>query len=42
MEWAALVLNRYEVGKDGKTPYERCKGKKATTMGLEFGEAVLW
>ena len=41
-EWSALVLNRYEVGKDGRTSYERCKGKKAKTLGLEFGESVLW
>ena len=41
-EWSALVLNRYEVGKDGRTAYERCKGKKAKTMGIEFGESVLW
>ena len=42
VEWAAMVLNRFEVGKDGWTPYERSKGKKARTLGLEFGEAVLW
>ena len=42
VEWAAVVLNRYEVGKDGKTSFERCKGKQAKTFGLEFGEAVLW
>ena len=28
-EYAAYLLNRLEVGKDGKTAYERCKGKKA-------------
>ena len=41
VEYAAFILNRYEVGKDGKTAYERSKGKKAKTMGIEFGEAVL-
>ena len=30
------------MGKDGRTAFERCKGKKAKTMGIEFGEAVLW
>ena len=37
-EYAAYVLNRLEVGKDGKTAYERARGKKATVVGLEFGE----
>ncbi len=34
VEYAALVLNRFEVGKDGKTPHERCKGKKAKMLSL--------
>ena len=42
IEWAAHVLNRFEAGKDGRTAYERCKGKKAKHLGIEFGEAVLW
>ena len=37
-EYAAYLLNRLEVGKDGKTAYERAKGKLATVVGLEFGE----
>ena len=41
-EYAAYVLNRLEVGKDGKTSFERARGKKATVVGLEFGEKVLW
>jgi hypothetical protein len=41
-EYSAFLLNRFEVGRDGKTAYERCKGKQARTAGLEFGEAVLW
>lgn len=41
-EYAAYLLNRLEVGKDGKTAYERCKGKRATVLGLEFGENVLY
>ena len=41
-EYAAYLLNRLEVGKDGKTAYERIKGKAAKVQGLEFGEAVLW
>ena len=42
MEYAAITLNRFEVGADGRTAYERNKGKKASTIGLELGEAVLW
>ena len=41
-EYAAVLLNRFEVGQDGKTSYERSRGKKAKMMGLEFGEGLLW
>ena len=27
VEFAAVLVNRYEVGHDGKTPYERLRGK---------------
>ena len=30
------------VGKDGKTAYERSRGKEAKLQGFEFGEGVLW
>ena len=39
VEYAALLLNRFEIGKDGKTAYERHKGKKARALSLKFGEA---
>ena len=42
IEYAAVLLNRFEVGKDGKTAYERSKGRSSKTLGVEFGEAVLW
>lgn len=46
MEWMAeypsTVLKRYQVARDGKTPLERCKGKKGRSPGLEFGEAISW
>ena len=42
VEWSAHVLNRFEVGKDGRTAFERCKGTRAKHLGIEFGEAVLW
>ena len=41
-EYASYLLNRLEVGKDGKTAYERTKGKRATILGVEFGEKVMW
>ena len=41
-EHAAVLLNRFEVGHDGKTAYERNKGMKAKVLGMEFGEATLW
>jgi hypothetical protein len=42
VEYAAFLLNRFEVGHDGKTSYERLKGKTAKNVGVEFGEAVHW
>ena len=41
-EYAAYLLNRREQGKDGKTSYERCRGKRATVLGIEFGEKWLY
>ena len=42
VEYAAFLLNRAEVGRDGRTAYERCKGKRGRVPGLVFGEGVLW
>ena len=42
LEYAAHLLNRYEVGRDGRTAYERLKAKKAKPLGMEFGELVQW
>ena len=42
VEYAAFLLNRGEVGHDGKTAYERCKAKRGKMPGLELGEKVLW
>ena len=41
-EYAAYLINRREVGKDGKTAYERCRGKRASVLAVEFGEKLLW
>lgn len=42
IEYSAVFLNRYGVGKDGNTPFERLKGRCARTLGVAFGESVLW
>ena len=42
VEHAAILLNKYEVGHDGKTAHDRLTGKKATMFGLEFGAVVLF
>ena len=39
-EYAAYLLNRREIEKDGKTAYERSKGKRATVLRIEFGEKL--
>ena len=41
-EYAAYLMNRLEIGKDGKTVYERIKGKKPTVLGIEFGEKLMY
>ena len=41
-EYAAYLLNRCEVSTDGRTAYERSKGKAAHFCDHEFGEIVLW
>ena len=41
-EYAAYLISRVEVGKDGKTSYERDKGKKPSVVGPEFGEKWLY
>ena len=42
IEYAAVLLNRGQVGADGKTAYERLKGKRANLPGLQFGERIQW
>ena len=41
VEFGTWLLNRLDVGKDGRTAYERSKGKRARMTGFEFGE-VMW
>ena len=42
VEFVAVLVNRYEVGHDGKTPWERLRGKQSRLLGLEFGELLLF
>ena len=37
---ASQTLNRFHIGKDGKTAYERMKGKQFKREVAEFGECV--
>ena len=41
-EYAAYLMNRLEVGKDGKVAYDRANGKKPIVLGTEFGEKLLY
>ena len=41
VEHACLIINRYQVGKDGKTPYRRITGKQCNQQIIEFGEQVM-
>ena len=40
VEFAAVLINRYEVGHDGKTAHERIRGKVSKMLGFEFGEKM--
>ena len=40
IEYASVLLNRYLVGKDGRTAHERSRGKTSKMLGFEFGERV--
>ena len=42
VEYAGVLLNRFEVGMDGRTAYERNKGKKATTLAIDIGGVIQW
>ena len=40
VQHAADCLSKYQIGEDGKTAYERLKGKKFSCAVVEFGEKV--
>ena len=39
---AAKTLNRYHIGKDGRTAYQRWKGKQFRREVTEFGEQIMY
>ena len=40
MRWSAMLLSRYQVGRDGKTGYERRRGRSCGIPTVCFGEKV--
>ena len=42
VRWAAVVAYRYLVGKDGRTAYERKRGRRCKMPLAIFGEKVLY
>ena len=40
VRWAALLVSRFLVGKDGRTAYERRTGRKCRVPVVPFGEKV--
>ena len=39
--WAAMMLSKYQVGPDGRTPYERRRWRRCNMVVLPVGERVL-
>ena len=42
VEHAGSLLNLFELWEDGKTPYQRLRGRKMHPALIEFGECVQW
>ena len=40
IRWAAMAMSRFQKGRDGKTPYQRQKGRKCELEVVPFGEKV--
>ena len=40
VRWAAMLVSKFQVGEDGKTAFERIRGRKCTAPIAEFGERV--
>ena len=42
IRWAAMLVSRFMVGKDGRTGYERRRGRKCRIGVVPFGEKVMF
>ena len=42
VRWAAMMLSKYQVGSDGRTPYERRRVRRCNMVVSPFGERVLY
>ena len=42
IRWAAVSVSRFQVGKDGKCPYKRQRGRKCDLPVVPIGETVLF
>jgi hypothetical protein len=42
IEWCCTIINRYSKGADGRTPYQRVRGKESNRPICQFGERLLW
>ena len=42
VRWAAMLYSRFKIGTDGKTSYERQKGRKRRQEVIPFAEKVLY
>ena len=40
IRWVAMAYSRFKAGADGKTPYERQKGRKCLLEVVPFGELI--
>eukprot|EP00973_Karenia_brevis_P000835 115507-Karenia_brevis.AAC.1 len=40
IRWAAMICSRYVVGRDGRTAYERRRGRRCNLQVVPFGERV--
>ena len=41
VEFCADIHNRHQVGRDGRTPWERVKGRRSHRHIIEFGRQIL-
>ena len=42
VRWGAMLYSRFKLGQDGKTSYERQKGRKCKQEVIPFAEKVLY